>query len=135
MPYDYTSYLPYRVAIGHNVAAIDMDVILQQPQVNPVGPVERHYGVGGAHYDEGLFTVYHFGFIESPGAYANILGQFGLTDDDYCLVTVYAKDYRLAWRRYNGISRLPEPGSDAKWDNFFWRNIDIYVTDMVEIGV
>ena len=129
-----SEFPPYRIAVGHDVAWDDMDVMLQQPFAGPVAPVERHYGIGAAHYDDGLFLVFRFDHIETASLYVALLEQFGLNSSNYADVCFYAKNDRLYWRHYNGVAHRPEPGVDARWNNFFWRDIEIYITDMEEIA-
>lgn len=121
----------YQVAVGFYIAPEDMVTILQQPQVDPVQPVERHYGVDGTLYDEGLYAVFHFDVIEDATLYQNILDQFGLLDNTTAEVTIYARSALLVWTQYFGIAHRPEPGVDAKWNRFFWTDINIYVTDLI----
>lgn len=134
MSFDYSPLLVYRVGIGHNVAYLDMEILVQQPQVDPVTPVERHFGVSGAHYDDGLFVRFHFDVIESPELYRSILTQFNLDDVTYGPVTIFAKNERLYVRKYNGTAHLPEIGADTKWTRFFLQDVNIYITDLVEIA-
>lgn len=123
----------YKVATGHNVLEEDMTAVLQQPEVEPVQVVERHYGIDGTYYDEGLYVRYHFGVIESATLYQSILTQFGLVAATVAAVTVFARNDTLTWTKYNGYAHRPQPGVDAKWSRFFWQDIDIYVTDLVEV--
>lgn len=127
-------HLPYRVAIGHDIAFVDMDVMLQQPTAAMVAPVERHYSINATIHDEGGFVRYVFEMIESDTLYQQILGQFGLNDNYFSPVTIYARNDRLYWRKYNGIAHRPEPGPDAKWERFFLKDVIVYVTDLVEIA-
>ena len=126
-------HIPYKVVVGHGVIEEDLITMIQQPFAPPVAPVERHYGISGAHYDEGLFVYFHFDFVDS-GIYASLLNQFGLQANETANVTVYARDDLLVWSIYEGIAHRPEPGVDAKWESFFLRDIRIYVTDMVKVA-
>jgi hypothetical protein len=127
-------HLPYRVGVGHDLALIDTDIMLQQPTAGLVAPVERHYGINGTIYDEGGFVRFVFEMIESDTLYQQLLGQFGLNDNFDSPVTIYARNDRMYWRHYNGIAHRPEPNVDAKWENFFLKDVVIYVTDLVEIA-
>ena len=127
-------HLPYRVGIGHDLALEDTDIIIQQPEANLVTPVERYFGIDGTHYEQNHYAVFHFGFIESDTLYQTILGQFGLNDNEIADVTIYARNDRMYWRKYNGVAHRPEIGQNASWNNMWLRDVNIFVTDLEEIA-
>lgn len=129
-------HLDYRVGIGHDLELASTDVILQQPKVESgaVKPVDVQYGVSGTHHKQGEYVCFIFDSIESPDLFQDILAQFGVDDQETEDVTIYAWNDRLFWRHYNGKAHRPIPGEDYNWENFFLRNVRIYVTDLEEIA-
>lgn len=121
----------YLVAPGFDVALVSLNVITPQPQGDPVAPVERGYGASGYIHDQGSFVKLHWDFIESETEYLTLLTQFGLEAADNAEVTVYVRNSRFVWTRYNGIAQLPEPMQDMKWA-YFVRDVDIYITGLEE---
>lgn len=123
----------YKIGLGHDVPTIDLDPIVPQPKGDPVAPVERTYGASGVHHDRGGYVRYHWDFINSPAEYQTLLNFFGVNSDDTAEVTVIARNDRFYDRKYNGIAHRPEPLVEVKWEGFFIRDLDIYVTDLEEI--
>lgn len=48
-------------------------------------------------------------------------------------MTIYARNQRYAWVRFNGLAILPEVGRDVTWTNYFARGISIIVRDLVAL--
>ncbi len=124
----------YKVAIGHDVPAVDTDVIVPQPLGDPVAPVQRSFGASGVHHDQGGYVVFRWDFINSPTEYQALLAQFDLNSNETANVTITARNDRFYDRRYNGIAHRPEPNTDVKWNNFFIRDLSIHITDLEEIA-
>lgn len=123
----------YRVVVGHDMTLPGLNTIIPEPTGDPVAPVERHYGASGKIHDQGGFLRLHWDYIETPEEYMTLLEQFGLDDSDQENVTVYARNARLVWTVYNGIAHLPEINVDARWREFYLRDVDIYITDLEDI--
>lgn len=123
-----------RVAIGHDVVLASTEPIYQTPRNAIARPVERNYGLGGSVHDRGLFVCFHFDMVDGEAVYISILNQFGLLGEDSSEVTVYIFSPRMAPTLYNGIAFLPQAGEDFKLENFFPRNIELYVTDLEEFS-
>lgn len=123
----------YKIGIGHDVAAIDMDDIVPQPKGGMVKPIEREYGASGVHHQQALYLDLEFGFSHYESDYQNLLVQFGLNGAETAEVTVQAWNDRMYARRYNGTAHRPQVGEDVKLDNFFLRDIHIFITDLEEI--
>jgi hypothetical protein len=122
----------YRAAVGHGgLALVDLDVMVQQPTADLVAPVQRDYGASGANHNQGKWVCWHFDFIEDITLYVTILTQLGLQANDYAAVTIYTRDERGTFNMYQGIAHFPEPTVDIKQNNFFLRDVDIYITDLV----
>lgn len=124
---------PYRVAPGHDVVLSSLLFIVPEPKGNIVGSVDRKYSLSGANYDQGLFAVYHWDYFETEAEYQTALEFFDLVDQDYAPVTIYTRNKHFVFVRFNGIAHLPEFISDAKWDNFFIRDVNLYVTHLEEL--
>lgn len=123
----------YKMALGWDVAEGSMAaIVVQQPQVDIVGPVVRSYGGGGAIWEQGLFTCYHFSMVESETEWLTILTQFALNSEDTSEVTILAKNNRLSLVRWNAVAQVPEGNQDIKWSNFFPRDMAIYFVDLEE---
>jgi len=120
----------YRVGIGHDVVYASCVVLSPQPMGDPVAPVTRNYGVSGKHQDQGKFLKLHWDHIDSPTTYLSLLTVLGLSSVDYANVSVYARSELFVLTMYNGIIHRPEPTQDMKWNNFFIRDLDIYITDL-----
>jgi hypothetical protein len=122
-----------KVGTGHNVPLVNLSAI--KCRHDPVAPVDREYSVNGNVNDLGLYTCFHFDFAEDEDEYdGTILYSFFLDTDngkhDHYDVTVYVRNTRMQWQRFNGVAQLPEMGQDAKWENFFPRGIAVYVVDL-----
>lgn len=124
----------YKVGIGHNVAAIDLDVFTPyQPKADFVTPVERHYSISGVHYDEGNFLRLFWKFIEDATDYAALLALMDLVSNEVADVTVMGYTKRGVAQRYNGIAHLPLPGDNFKRDGHFITDLELYITDLEAI--
>ena len=122
------------VQIGHDVPLVMLNPVVPKPASEPPEPVQRLYGVNGTIcHDQGACLKLHWAFVETETEYMTILAFFGLHDQASDNVTVYAKDERLVWKRFNGVSQLPEPGVDMRWANYFPRDITIYIVDLEEL--
>lgn len=124
----------YRVAIGHDIAYASMTVFNPQPKGDFVAPVERKYGISGAHHDQGAFLKLHWDFLDDETAYQSLMNVIGILDSTTEEVTVYARNDSMYWRKYNATAHRPEPNVDMKWDNLFPRDINVYFTDLVQIA-
>lgn len=124
----------YRVALGHDIPYENLNVIDPQPRGDLAAPVVRNYGIDGSIHQQGLYACWHWDFVESYTQYLAILTYFGLetTADNSNLVTIYTRNERSGYIRYNGIALAPEVGSDIKWENFFLRDLKIYIVDLEE---
>lgn len=120
----------YKVAVGHDVALISLVKIDPEPTGDPVAPVQRQYSASGKIHEDAEFLRLHWDHIDSPTEYLALLTLFGLHDSHQEEVTIYCRDPRLVWTRYNGLAILPEVGVDAKWSNFFLRDVDMYIVDL-----
>lgn len=118
------------VGIGHDIVLGLLDPIFPIPSHGSVQVVERGYGISPSIHDQGLFVVFHWDVINGEADYVTLLTAFNLMGNDFADVTVHVKSERLAWTLYNGVAYLPQAGEDMKWQNFFPRQIDLYVCDL-----
>lgn len=123
----------YRVAEGTGHTLGDLVVLVQQPSSDLIAPVERNYSASGANHNQGKYAVWHFDHFDGVTDYITVLSQFGLDDQYFNTVTIYTRDEWGTWRMYTGIAHLPEPKADIKQQNFYLRDIDIYITDLVQL--
>lgn len=116
----------YRAKTTHNVALNDLTVLNPQPRSRGVQVTRRDFMNDGSVVEQGLYVELIWDVLENATAVGTILGVFGLSGTTSANVTVYARDQRYQWRRYNGRAVLP----DANWDNYFPRNVVILVRDL-----
>jgi hypothetical protein len=120
----------YKVAEGHDIPDIDLELLDPQPRGIPATPVKRQYGADNTLHDQGLYTEFHFDHIDGETAYVALLQQFGLDDQDTNNVTITCRDRRFQAVKYNGVALLPEPLQDMKWQNFFVRDVVITIINL-----
>jgi hypothetical protein len=123
----------YRVKAGHNQALVDLVVLDPQPHTTGVQSTRRTHAASGLVYDEALFVRFEYDYTDSPTTYLALLTAFGLASASQANVTIYARNQRYAWVRYNGVSVLPEVGRDVAWTNYFARGISIIVKNLVAL--
>lgn len=123
-----------RVDTGHDVPLVSLDPFVQEPSFGMVMPVVRNYGAGGGIHDMNLYAVFRFDVVESETLYLSILTQMNLHLSNREAVTIYARDERLQWKRYNGYAQLPQPGVDLRWTGFFPREVEVVVSDLEELA-
>lgn len=120
----------YRVATGHGVALVSLNTVSPQPMGRPIRPTQRTQGLSGAIYDLGQHTEWLFEGISNTTQYVTLLTQFGLHAATTANVTIYTRNSRLAYARYNAVAVLPEMGRDADWNNYFLRGITIVLKNL-----
>jgi hypothetical protein len=123
----------YKAAAGNNVAEIALVTFFPQPRGSGVIPVDRKYALSGKVYDDTFYTILHWDFIETQTLYFNILTLLGLTTVPSAPITLYTLDIRFGPRRFNGTAQLPEPTVDIGNRNFFLRDFDLLITNMVSL--
>lgn len=123
-----------RADTGHDVPLVSLDRFPQDPKSTPVTPVERNYGLGGAIHDQGGWVALTWDFVDDEAAYLAILTHVNLHLSNFEAITIYLRDERLQWKRYNGYAQLPLPQTDMDWQNLFPRNITIHVVDLEELA-
>jgi hypothetical protein len=123
----------YRVKTGHGAALVDLVVLDPQPRTIGAQATRRTHAASGLVYDEALFVRFEYDYSDDATAYLAILTAFGLASASQANVTIYARNQRYAWVRYNGVSVLPEVGRDVAWTNYFARGISIIVKDLVAL--
>lgn len=120
----------YKVADGHNVALVSLNVVTPQPTTEGIKATRRTYSASGAVLDEGKYIELQFGVLGGVTGYQSLLDLFGvktaLTND----VTVYVRDEVFSWVRMNGTAVRPETGQDVQWRRFFPRNITILIRNL-----
>jgi len=121
----------YRVADGHDVALVDLDVLDPQPRSEGIKPTRRTFGGDGTPYDEGKYVELLYSVVSSVTEYQAILDAFGVKSAGSNEVTVYIRDETFAWTRKNGLAIRPQPGQDVRW-SFFPRDVVILVRDLAD---
>lgn len=120
--------MAYLIALGHDVALVDLDPIVPQPRTDTTtAPVVRNYGVSGAVHEQGLYIALLWSMLDPATEYQTLLGQFGLDGDLSAEVTVYVPDHEYVYTRYNGIAIRPEQGVDIRRTEYFIRDVTIRI--------
>ncbi len=123
----------YSVADGYNVALVSLTAVTPQPAGDPVAPVARTTAVSGAIHEQGLFCAWRWSVIKDETAYLALLTQFGLHNAETNEVTIYTRNQRLQWARYNALVTYPEPLADMRWERAFARGITLNFTKLVAL--
>jgi len=108
----------YRVSTGHDVALGSLTVLSPQPRSEGVRYTRTTHAASGVVVREGAYVELVWSTLGSAGAYQTLLGTFGLSSAQSALVTVYVRNERFSYVRYNGRAVLPEPGDGVEWDVF-----------------
>jgi hypothetical protein len=120
----------YRVKVGHGEALVDLVVLSPQPASIGVQSTRRTHAASGLVYDEALFVRLEWNVLNDATGYQAILTAFGLASASQANVTIYARNQRYAFARYNGVAVLPEVGRDVTWDRSFPRGIAVIVKNL-----
>ena len=123
--------MTYRVADGHDVALVSLNVLDPQPRSEGIKPTRRTFGGDGTPYDEGKYVELLYSVVSSVTEYQAILDAFGVKSAGSNEVTVYIRDETFAWTRKNGLAIRPQPGQDVRW-SFFPRDVVILVRDLAD---
>lgn len=121
--------MTYQVADGADNEAGFSDVS-PQPKSEGIKPTRRTYGADGTVIDEGKYVELEFNMLASQSAYDSLLTQFGIDGTLTNVVTVSVRDETWAFVNKNGTAVRPEMGRDARWNNFFPRDIVILIRDL-----
>jgi len=121
----------YRVADGHDVALVSLNVLDPQPRSEGIKPTRRTFGGDGTPYDEGKYVELLYSVVSSVTEYQAILDAFGVKSAGSNEVTVYVRDETFAWTRKNGLAIRPQPGQDVRW-SFFPRDVVILIRDLAD---
>lgn len=120
----------YRIAEGHDVALVSLNVMSPQPEGRPVRSTINPYGLSRASYSIAPYCEWVFSTIPNQAAYDAILAQMGLDSINKVDVTIYTRGPRLTYIRYNATVTLPAMGQDADWSQFFLRNVTFRFTNL-----
>ena len=123
--------MTYRVADGHDVALVSLNVLDPQPRSEGIKPTRRTFGGDGTPYDEGKYVELLYSVVSSVTEYQAILDAFGVKSAGSNEVTVYVRDETFAWTRKNGLAIRPQPGQDVRW-SFFPRDVVILIRDLAD---
>lgn len=123
----------YSVAPGHGVALLSLNVLVPQPQGGVVMPVQRNHSASGSIHEIGLYAELKWSYLPTPAAYLALLTQFGLHNALTASVTLYCRDARFAFTRYNGTAVLPQAMKDMRWAEYRPREIMILVKNLVAL--
>lgn len=80
--------------------------------------------------EEGLYVELEWNVLETAAEYLTLLTAFGLHNALTNEITIYCRDSRWVYVRYNGIAVRPELGRDAGWQMPFARDITILVKNL-----
>lgn len=121
----------YMVKVGHGWTVPDLVTITPQPGSTGVQTTRRSIAADSSIYEESPYILLQWTILASSNAYGTLLNQFGIVGGLTSLVTVLVPDNFFAYTIYNGTAVQPEMGKDAKWGNYFLRDITILVRDLV----
>ena len=119
----------YQVADGHDSEGSFADID-PQPKCEGIRVTRRTHNPDGTITDEAPYVEFIFNMIPDVTAYQSILTQFGLLAATTNEVTVKVRDQTFASVNKNGTAVQPEIGRDARWNNYFPRNIVVLVRDL-----
>lgn len=123
----------YAVASGWNVALGSLVALDPQPQGDLVAPVVRNESASGQIHEIGGSVTLHYSTLEDEAMCLAVLTQYGLHNALTNQVTIYCRNGRMQWTRYNGVARLPKPNSEMKWSQYFARDIDVIINRLVAL--
>lgn len=121
----------YRVADGFNIPYASMTVLVPQPSSVGLQHTRQSFAADGTPINEGLFAEVVWNVLGTKSQYQSILNSFGLFNAYFNDVTVYIRDDRFDYGRYNGRAIKPLPENGVQWRRPFPRNITILVRDLV----
>jgi hypothetical protein len=122
----------YRVAVGHDQPLIDLVRIQPQPFSDGVQVTRRTSSGNGTVHDQGLYLELVWPLFETDEQYRGVLGLFGLNAAQVRDVTVFVRDDRWLYGRFNGLAVRPQMGVDARW-RYFPTAITIRVRNLKEL--
>lgn len=124
----------YKVSEGHDVAEMSLTTLDPQPTSTGIQAMQRVHSGSGDVYEDGLYIELNYPLVEGEDEYMAILEDYGLDNAYTAEVTVYVRDQRWVWGRYNGTAVLPEQGRDVRWTNYFGRDLTILVRDLEPVS-
>lgn len=125
--------MTYRVAENHDIALVSLTVLSPQPATEGVRATQRDFLADGSILEQGQYVEFRWSSLKNIAAYTTILALFGLDNADSADVTIYAKNARMAWTRYNGRAVYPMPGQDVGYRSFP-RNVTILIKNLQELA-
>lgn len=123
----------YKVAVGWSVADGLLVPVYPQPRSDPAAPTERKFSITGKVHDDGEFMELYWDYIEVEEDYWDLLAQFGVNVEPSANVTIYGRDRRFVFRKFNGVAQLPESKQDVRRSNFFIRDVVMRITHLIEL--
>jgi len=120
----------YRIATGHDVALVSLTVLTPQPEGRPMRATQRTYGLSRDVYDIAPYCEWIFRSIPNQAAYGALLTTLGLATLSNAAVTIYTRNQRLVYQRFNAEVVLPQMGTDGDWSNVFLRGITFRFTEL-----
>lgn len=126
----------YSAAPGWDVPSVDLVLLSPQPASTGVQVARRTYSANRTIYDQGRFTVWRWNMVESDEVLADILDYFDLSITNTTrAVTIRAPEAPgFAYNRFNGIAHAPRLGETVARKEYFIRDLEIYITDLVYAG-
>lgn len=121
----------YKVALGHDVASLDLDLVDPQPTSDGIQVTRRTFSGNGTVYDQGRYIELRWSVIEDEAEYNDLLQQFGIDGGDLTAdVTISVPDDDYQYNRFNGIAVRPQLGQDARRRDYFIREMVIVVRNL-----
>lgn len=120
----------YKIAEGYNIALASLTLINPQPTTRGVQYTERAVNLDGTFTQAGPYCEMLWSAVGTEADYLTLLTQFGLNDSISNAVTVYLRNERLQYTRYNATATLPALGQDGSWSQYFLRDLVILLRDL-----
>lgn len=123
----------YSVGSGHDVALVDLDLLVPQPHSEGIKPARRTHSLDGSIHEEAWYIELIWDTVGwNAIRYRSILSQFGLTNSYISPVTIYVPGIDYQYTRFNGTAIRPEVGEDVRRQRIFMRDIVVLVRDLEE---
>lgn len=120
----------YRVADGHDVALVSLNVLSPQPRSRGIQYTRRSYAADGTPINEGAFVELIWGVVADDAALQSILTTFGIYTATSNDVTVYVRNENFDYVRKNGKAIKPQIGEGLEWSNYFPRDLVILIRNL-----
>lgn len=117
----------YRAATGHDIVLGSLTVLDPQPKSTGLDYTRKTFAADGTPVYEGPYVELMWDIVETATQYTTILGYFGLSSAESADVTVYIRDEKYAYARYNGVAIRPSGGD---YSQYFIRDVKLVIRNL-----